>query len=56
MTGGRGADGCVVYDAFPGPVKQQQFKRQGEAFRRRPPKRPFNGEIIYRSNKTAFST
>ena len=23
MTGGRGADGCVVYDAFPGPVKQQ---------------------------------
>ena len=23
MTGGRGADGCVVYDAFAGPVKQQ---------------------------------
>ena len=23
MTGGRGADGCVVSDAFPGPVKQQ---------------------------------
>ncbi len=23
MTGGRGADGCVVADAFAGPVKQQ---------------------------------
>ncbi len=23
MTGGRGADGCVVSDAFAGPVKQQ---------------------------------
>ena len=56
MTGGRGADGCVVSDAFAGPVKQQRFQRQGEAFRRRPPKRPSNGEVIYRGNETAFSS
>ena len=29
MTGGRGADGCVVADAFAGPVKQHALPKAG---------------------------